>query len=205
MADKLYSFADHPDHEARLGEYAQRWIDNALSCRAMDDHDREQMRIAIAGLYESASLEPPERVAFVGGPITGAIAFGVAAGVWYLRDHPEAHEQLFGRRLHESELVAAIPVACAFAVVAAAAVENATASAVDAAITAEGAIHHAVQAATPVTVHVETSAHPMYHAVRNAGVRGAVVDPVGVFLRDHDRSEERRVGKECRSRWSPYH
>src|SRR2546422_8405094 len=22
---------------------------------------------------------------------------------------------------------------------------------------------------------------------------------------DHDRSEERRVGKECRSRWSPYH
>ena len=24
----------------------------------------------------------------------------------------------------------------------------------------------------------------------------------GVYL---DRSEERRVGKECRSRWSPYH
>src|SRR5574337_298104 len=23
--------------------------------------------------------------------------------------------------------------------------------------------------------------------------------------REHDRSEERRVGKECRSRWSPYH
>jgi len=23
--------------------------------------------------------------------------------------------------------------------------------------------------------------------------------------RDHARSEERRVGKECRSRWSPYH
>src|SRR2546430_5515206 len=23
--------------------------------------------------------------------------------------------------------------------------------------------------------------------------------------RDHQRSEERRVGKECRSRWSPYH
>ena len=25
------------------------------------------------------------------------------------------------------------------------------------------------------------------------------------FLEDGDRSEERRVGKECRSRWSPYH
>src|SRR2546430_16350518 len=24
-------------------------------------------------------------------------------------------------------------------------------------------------------------------------------------LAQHDRSEERRVGKECRSRWSPYH
>ena len=25
------------------------------------------------------------------------------------------------------------------------------------------------------------------------------------YLRDILRSEERRVGKECRSRWSPYH
>src|SRR3990167_7815749 len=25
------------------------------------------------------------------------------------------------------------------------------------------------------------------------------------FFRDENRSEERRVGKECRSRWSPYH
>src|SRR3989475_8693155 len=31
-------------------------------------------------------------------------------------------------------------------------------------------------------------------------------DYVGsVRLERHDRSEERRVGKECRSRWSPYH
>src|SRR2546429_10012085 len=26
-----------------------------------------------------------------------------------------------------------------------------------------------------------------------------------IRVRTHDRSEERRVGKECRSRWSPYH
>src|SRR5256885_8738975 len=25
------------------------------------------------------------------------------------------------------------------------------------------------------------------------------------ILKEHKRSEERRVGKECRSRWSPYH
>src|SRR2546422_5020535 len=47
--------------------------------------------------------------------------------------------------------------------------------------------------------------------------RLAVVDPFAfptvealrehlvTILQDHLRSEERRVGKECRSRWSPYH
>ena len=28
---------------------------------------------------------------------------------------------------------------------------------------------------------------------------------VSLLFRSYDRSEERRVGKECRSRWSPYH
>ena len=30
----------------------------------------------------------------------------------------------------------------------------------------------------------------------------AVIIPTGIAI---NRSEERRVGKECRSRWSPYH
>src|SRR2546429_8305688 len=34
--------------------------------------------------------------------------------------------------------------------------------------------------------------------------RALAVDPE-VLLLDEPRSEERRVGKECRSRWSPYH
>src|SRR3712207_7287881 len=33
----------------------------------------------------------------------------------------------------------------------------------------------------------------------------AAEDPVAERDRLADRSEERRVGKECRSRWSPYH
>ena len=31
------------------------------------------------------------------------------------------------------------------------------------------------------------------------------VRPDILLLNEFDRSEERRVGKECRSRWSPYH
>ena len=30
-------------------------------------------------------------------------------------------------------------------------------------------------------------------------------DEQGLNYEDNARSEERRVGKECRSRWSPYH
>ena len=33
-----------------------------------------------------------------------------------------------------------------------------------------------------------------------SSIRGAAVTSIQI-----DRSEERRVGKECRSRWSPYH
>src|ERR1041385_6613987 len=36
------------------------------------------------------------------------------------------------------------------------------------------------------------------HGAADAGVAGSDV-------LDEERSEERRVGKECRSRWSPYH
>src|SRR2546430_1266030 len=38
-------------------------------------------------------------------------------------------------------------------------------------------------------------------AIRRAGELPGETRPE----RTHDRSEERRVGKECRSRWSPYH
>src|SRR2546425_13353508 len=44
-----------------------------------------------------------------------------------------------------------------------------------------------------------------------AGVRYQIAEPLSLLLalkrknRWQARSEERRVGKECRSRWSPYH
>src|ERR1051326_7131025 len=53
----------------------------------------------------------------------------------------------------------------------------------------------------------DTSVASVFESARARGV------DVRVLLSDHatngnnstDRSEERRVGKECRSRWSPYH
>src|SRR3712207_8265470 len=41
-------------------------------------------------------------------------------------------------------------------------------------------------------------------AVRQAA-RWSQLDAAAASIPDHGRSEERRVGKECRSRWSPYH
>src|SRR5258706_6709467 len=56
------------------------------------------------------------------------------------------------------------------------------------------------------------------HWPRDAALEGLVVTPdkhglparrIGIIEAGHpvpdERSEERRVGKECRSRWSPYH
>ena len=37
------------------------------------------------------------------------------------------------------------------------------------------------------------------------GVQKARVKSRIILTPEHARSEERRVGKECRSRWSPYH
>ena len=41
-------------------------------------------------------------------------------------------------------------------------------------------------------------------ATIDADLKGFTSHGLGRFPQD-DRSEERRVGKECRSRWSPYH
>ena len=57
----------------------------------------------------------------------------------------------------------------------------------------------------------ETRSVPYQQLQRNSAWRHAAQSRVGArpayqYLGPgSDRSEERRVGKECRSRWSPYH
>ena len=47
----------------------------------------------------------------------------------------------------------------------------------------------------------------IYKIYKDEGVSGSLTSREGLdkMLQDMRRSEERRVGKECRSRWSPYH
>lgn len=92
----LYDFRDHPDHKERLGEWRDKWVANALST---EPADRERMREAMTGLYRSAGLDAPERHAFVRSPMAAAIAGSIAAGIWWLRENPGRHVELFGRQL----------------------------------------------------------------------------------------------------------
>src|SRR3546814_18024179 len=50
---------------------------------------------------------------------------------------------------------------------------------------------------------------PFHRVIIRHGLRTALIPPFTVIMLQINRSEERRVGKECvstcRSRWSPYH
>ena len=58
--------------------------------------------------------------------------------------------------------------------------------------------------AVKVWIDMTASAHvlvfrPLIDILRSRG------DEVEITAREYAQTEERRVGKECRSRWSPYH
>src|SRR5260370_4564519 len=62
------------------------------------------------------------------------------------------------------------------------------------------------------SIHIYTGSSDYYsnvlaphHAERAIDICQALIERVRYTQRIEHRSEERRVGKECRSRWSPYH
>ena len=82
---KKYSLTE--EHRAQLKPWTDKWIANAMSTKAMDEHDRNEMRKAIRGLYEAANMKPPpeHRIIFVPSPFVARFAGGFAAGVWHTK------------------------------------------------------------------------------------------------------------------------
>src|SRR5215471_19479916 len=68
-------------------------------------------------------------------------------------------------------------------------------------------LHNARRAHTPVVAIVGAHAtyHERYDAPLQSDIEGVARNVSGWYRVSARRSEERRVGKECRSRWSPYH
>ena len=63
--------------------------------------------------------------------------------------------------------------------------------------------------ASPTVLRAATTTNDAIIGVRCTNTSGVSVD-ISVYVKNTStnyfiRSEERRVGKECRSRWSPYH
>ena len=60
---------------------------------------------------------------------------------------------------------------------------------------------------SPVQLATETDLRKILAALKEASPDFVVIDSIQTLWSDslEARSEERRVGKECRSRWSPYH
>ncbi len=89
MKKELYKLT--PEHEAQLKPWADKWIKNAMSTKAMDDEEKAAMRIAIKGMYEAAKLTPPpeNRIVFVPSPFVARFAGGFAAAIWHLRKNKD--------------------------------------------------------------------------------------------------------------------
>ena len=63
----------------------------------------------------------------------------------------------------------------------------------------------------PMKIQVQAGEHVIVYALNNSRAAKALYAQLPLrttvenFSTNEKRSEERRVGKECRSRWSPYH
>ena len=84
---KKYSLTK--EHAAQLPAMAERWIKIALRTEPQTDEEKSRCVVAVNQLYEAANLEHPRNIVFCESPISAAIAAGVAAAAWYVREHPD--------------------------------------------------------------------------------------------------------------------
>ena len=82
---KTYSFAAHPEHQARLAEHHEKWLRIPLDCTPMSDDDRMICADAVREMYAFAKIPGSPRIVFVPSPFVAQIAAGFAAAIWHLR------------------------------------------------------------------------------------------------------------------------
>jgi hypothetical protein len=74
------------EHEARLPEWRDKWIANAMATEQMTAEDKALVARELFELYKSAKLEPPKRIVFVDSPFVMWFAGGAAVWELYIRD-----------------------------------------------------------------------------------------------------------------------
>jgi len=82
---KKYTLTE--EHKAQFPAWRDKWIDNAMSIKPMDDAEKAICREAIKDMYRSANLNPPpdHRIVFVPSPFVLRFASGFASAIWYFR------------------------------------------------------------------------------------------------------------------------
>ena len=159
-----------PEHREQLKPWADKWVANAMSTKAMDDADRSAMIEAIRGLYAAANLPPPNNIVFVASPRIMALAGTIAAGVWHLRRDDKFLRMLLGGAATRAATYAATRAATA----------DATNAATDAATNAatRAATNDATNAATDDATYDAT------YAATNAATRAATYDATDAATND---------------------
>ena len=76
-----------PEQVSQLHPWSDKWVQNALSTKEMDDEDFDAMRTAVPGLYGAANLTPPpnSRILFVTNPFIASFAAGFSSAIWQMR------------------------------------------------------------------------------------------------------------------------
>ena len=97
-----------PEHKEQLKPWADKWTAIALRTTGLTDEDREICKEAMRGLYTEADLHPPVNELFCRSPLVGAVAASVSAGIWWLRENPDKHTELFNKILTEEDYRQAI-------------------------------------------------------------------------------------------------
>lgn len=165
-----------PEHRIELEKIKQKYIDNAFRTDAMTDHDRDQMRVAMRGLYKNANIDYPgdDKIIFVASPLIAQFASGIAMSLIHGDGSNAAAARDAERKAVDEAANAADDLAKNAAIVAIVAAENAAIVAIVAIVAAK----NAADATENAAVDAASGAQAAWDA-ENAAVDAAEKAAVG--------------------------